>query len=301
MKRSVYEIVTEQILNQLDEGVIPWQKPWVLAKGKTYNRVSEREYSLLNRMMLGRKGEYATYKQWQGEGFQVAPGERGKAVAFWCEFEDKKADPIGYNDDGTPIYPKYPCLRYYTVFHISQTDCDAPKHVEENTTPVFNDIESAEKLIAAYAEREGIKLDRDYVAFDYRTDHAWYDPDEDKITIPSRHQFKDVSRYYSTVFYELVRSTGAQCRLNRHTRSNECGYNKEGLIAEIGAACIMNMLGIDTESSIENTTAHIAEWTKVLKDDPRMIVGAVSAAEKAVKLITGESAVEDKPQQEAAD
>lgn len=28
MKKSVYEIITERIIEQLENGVIPWQKPW---------------------------------------------------------------------------------------------------------------------------------------------------------------------------------------------------------------------------------------------------------------------------------
>lgn len=29
MKKSVYEIITERIIEQLENGVIPWQKPWM--------------------------------------------------------------------------------------------------------------------------------------------------------------------------------------------------------------------------------------------------------------------------------
>ena len=28
MSRSVYEMVTERIIEQLENNVIPWQKPW---------------------------------------------------------------------------------------------------------------------------------------------------------------------------------------------------------------------------------------------------------------------------------
>ena len=28
MAKSVYEMVTERIINQLEQGVIPWEKPW---------------------------------------------------------------------------------------------------------------------------------------------------------------------------------------------------------------------------------------------------------------------------------
>lgn len=28
MSKSVYEMITERIIEQLEQGVIPWEKPW---------------------------------------------------------------------------------------------------------------------------------------------------------------------------------------------------------------------------------------------------------------------------------
>ena len=47
MAKSVYEMVTERIINQLEQGVIPWQKPWTGIRSGAYNRVSKKSYSLL--------------------------------------------------------------------------------------------------------------------------------------------------------------------------------------------------------------------------------------------------------------
>ena len=40
MKKSVYEIITERIIEQLENGVIPWQKPWTGTHSGAYNRIS---------------------------------------------------------------------------------------------------------------------------------------------------------------------------------------------------------------------------------------------------------------------
>ena len=66
-------------------------------------------------------------------------------------------------------------------------------------------------------------------------------------------------------------------------------YSKEELIAEIGSATIMNLLGIETKKSIRNSTAYIQNWLSVLKNDVKLIVSASSKAEKAVKYLLGEN------------
>lgn len=65
---NVYEMVTERIIEQLEKGVIPWQKPWTGTKNGAYNRVSRKPYSILNQMLLQHSGEYATFKQWTEAG-----------------------------------------------------------------------------------------------------------------------------------------------------------------------------------------------------------------------------------------
>ena len=46
--KSVYEMVTERIINQLEQGVIPWEKPWTGIRSGAYNRISKKPYSLSN-------------------------------------------------------------------------------------------------------------------------------------------------------------------------------------------------------------------------------------------------------------
>ena len=64
MSKSVYEMVTDRIIEQLENGVIPWQKPWHGVANGAYNRITRKPYSLLNQMLLKHTGEYATFKQW---------------------------------------------------------------------------------------------------------------------------------------------------------------------------------------------------------------------------------------------
>ena len=66
---DIYAEITNRIMEQMENGVIPWRKPWVAA-GSAISHATGKSYSLLNQMLLGRPGEYLTFKQVQAEGGQ---------------------------------------------------------------------------------------------------------------------------------------------------------------------------------------------------------------------------------------
>ena len=101
-------------------------------------------------------------------------------------------------------------------------------------------------------------------------------------------QFSSTAEYYSTIFHELTHSTGNAKRLNRIDRTAFFGseaYSKEELIAEIGAATLVNHAGLETSRSFRNSAAYVQNWLRVLKNDKRFIVSAAGKAEKAISLI----------------
>lgn len=50
-KVNIYEIVTEQILEIMAQGVIPWKKPWS-ARGSHRNLISGKQYRGINVFLL---------------------------------------------------------------------------------------------------------------------------------------------------------------------------------------------------------------------------------------------------------
>ena len=113
--KSVYEMVTERIINQLEQGIIPWEKPWSGLADGAYNRISKRSYSLINQLILKHDGEYATFKQWQDLGGKVRKGAKSEIVVFWKLLPVDEKQP-----DGTTETKSIPFLRYYNVFHIDR-------------------------------------------------------------------------------------------------------------------------------------------------------------------------------------
>lgn len=280
MKKSVYEIITERIIEQLENGVIPWQKPWNGTHSGAYNRISNKPYSLLNQMILKHDGEYATFKQWSDLGGKIRKGEKSEVVTFW------KIQPIEEeNEDGEKVIRQIPILKYFNVFHISQVDEVEPK--EQLKISDLEPIEEAEKIKTEYMNREHLKI------FEKVTNDAFYLPIQDYIQVPCKEQYQDIEEFYSTLFHEMIHSTGHKNRLNRPdmqgiVRYGSEKYSKEELTAELGSAMIINILGIETEKSFKNSSGYIQDWLQVLKNDNKFIVSASSKAEKAVKYILNE-------------
>lgn len=280
MKKSVYEMITERIIEELENGVIPWQKPWTGTKSGAYNRISNKPYSLLNQMILKHNGEYATFKQWSDLGGKIRKSEKSEVVTFW---KIQQIEEI--NEDGEKTIKQLPLLRYYNVFHISQIDGVEPK--EDLKISDLEPIEEAEKIKLDYMNREHLKI------FEKVTNDAFYLPIQDYIQVPCKEQYQDIEEFYSTLFHEMIHSTGHKNRLNRPdmqgiVRHGSEKYSKEELTAELGSAMIINILGIETEKSFKNSSGYIQDWLQVLKNDNKFIVSASSRAEKAVKYILNE-------------
>ena len=283
MSKSVYEMVTDRIISQLENNIIPWQKPWAGIRSGSFNRISKKPYSLLNQMLLKYDGEYASYKQWQDIGGHVRKGAKSEIVVFW------KIQPVEEeHEDGTKEVKQIPFLRYYNVFHISQVDGVEPLPKEELKD--IEPIEKAESILYDYWTRE-------HITIEHKTgDDAYYSPSRDLIRLPLFEQFINANEYYSTAFHESVHSTMKESRCNRAEERKDKlvafgseDYSKEELVAEIGSANLMNIIGIETSGTFQNSTAYIQNWLSVLRNDTKFIVSASSKAEKAVKYILNEA------------
>lgn len=279
-KFNIYQEITNRIIAQLEKGEIPWNKPWSGVRDGAFNRVSKKPYSLLNQMILQHDGEYATFKQWTELGGKIQKGAKSEMVVFWKIIEKSES-----NSNNEEVKTVIPYLKYINVFHISQVDGVEP--LEKNEIK-HEPVVEAEKIKVDYEEREH------FVIQEKITNDAFYSPSKDFIQVPCREQYNDIIEFYSTLFHEMVHSTGHKNRLGRF---DECSklvafgsedYSKEELVAEIGSATLMNVIGIETAKTFKNSAAYIQNWLRVLKNDNKFIVSASSKAEKAVKYILGQ-------------
>ena len=256
---DIYAEITNRMIKEMESGIIPWKKPW-MASGLAISHTTGKAYSLLNQMLLGRAGEYLTFKQVQAEGGYVRKGEKASIVVFW-KFLEKE-------DEETGETTQIPFLRYYSVFHIDQCEGISAKYTKE-LAQTANADETAEGIISDYIRREGVQMENK------EGNQAYYSPAFDRIVLPLMKQFAETAEYYSTAFHEMVHSTGHMKRLNRLDATAFFGseaYSKEELVAEIGAAALVNHAGLETAKSFRNNAAYVQSWLQALKNDKRFIV-----------------------------
>lgn len=291
---DTYELVTKRIIERMEQGVIPWQRPWICKEDETkvtkatatkyaFNRITKRIYSNSNQWLLSKVGEYATFAQWSNLGGKINKGAKAEIVIFWKWLEEVVKDT---DDDGNEVEKirRTPLLRYYQVFHISDVSGVEPLELSdsEESETQFSPIETAESLMTTYIEREDI-------GFGYGGNQAFYSPTFDSITIPQRFKFETrQAEFYSTVFHEMAHSTGHATRLDRLSHTAHFGneeYSKEELVAEISSASILATLEIETKETFTNSTAYLQSWIKALQNDKRLFVIASAQADKAVNYI----------------
>jgi len=289
MSKEIYQQITDQLIEKLEDGTVPWHKPWTAGPGGwPRNLKTGRRYNGINVWILSLSPKattpyWLTFNQAKSLGGHVRKGEKSTVVVFW-KFIDKE-----YEEAGETKHDRFPYLKTYRVFNASQ--CDglkrevapgevAPGDAEELD---FCPIEACEAIADGYKGKPEVTHDGNGSAF--------YRAIDDSIHLPERETFDGEAEYYSTLFHEFAHSTGSKGRLNREgVRSGAsydiAVYSDEELVAEFTAAMLCGEAGIERKT-IENSAAYIKGWLKRLKDDTKLAVIAAARAQKAADHILG--------------
>jgi antirestriction protein ArdC len=284
-KVDIYQMVTDRIIAKLEQGVVPWEKPWNAKVGMPKNLITGKEYQGMNLVLLGSQNYdnpyWLSYKQATEKGGSIRKGEKGSIIVYWSYLDKTTGKPANLESDSpqkTKSKDIVPILRYYTVFNANQ--CDNIKTPEQpQVITSHNPIKEAADIIAAMKNAPDIK---------HGFTKACYNRGTDIVSMPAETAFKTPEHYYSTLFHEVVHSTGHETRLDRKfgTQFGDQDYAKEELVAEMGAAFLCAKTGIDNTAIRENEASYIQSWLKALQDDRKLVVVAAGHAQKAVNLIT---------------
>lgn len=282
---SVYEVVTARILEELEKGVIPWRRPWKAEL--PVNLVSGKRYRGLNVFLLGSQGYgsryWLTFNQAAKLGGHIRKGEHSSLVTFWQIGEEK----VIRQADGTERKSKPFLLRYYNVFNVEQTEGIADQLGLNGASPRVADLAQCEVIVVGMPNAPKYE----------QSDRAWYRPSTDTVGMPARPLFDSAEEYYSTLYHELVHSTGHTSRIGRegieqlNTFVSE-SYSREELIAEMGAAILCGVTGI-APKTLGNSASYLQSWISRLRGDSRLLISAASAAQKAADYILGKQATHD--------
>lgn len=280
-KLDVYSIVTNQIIKQLEKGIVPWQQPWADV-GIPMNLLSKRPYRGINLWLLlsldYSRNLFLTWDQLKKLGGSVRRGEKGHVVIFWKTLVKPQQGEQQEESKNAPL------LRYYKVFNVAQCK-DLPDGL---ITPVVSC--SGDPIAECEAIIKNMHL---CPPIRFEEQRAYYHPLEDFVNMPKEKTFNQMEEYYSTLFHELVHSTGHEKRLNRKslTEMAEFGsevYSQEELVAELGAAFLLSSANI-LQTSIKNNVAYIKGWLSKLQNDKRFIIQASTAAQQAVDYIVNKN------------
>jgi antirestriction protein ArdC len=289
--------VTDRIINMLETGVSPWQKPWNSTDasldmplnpttGKTY-----RGGNAIHLMATGLSRGYGdprwmTYRQASGLAWQVRTGEKGTQIEFWevKAGRDTRSESVRTGDgDGHEPADELDAgrgnrliHRVYTVFNAKQIEGIPEWSPKERS--IFEIVEAAEQIL----RHSGATIHHD------QADRAFYSRSSDSIHLPPKRAFSDAAGYYGTVLHELAHWAGHPSRLDRATlnesyRFGDVSYAKEELRAEVASVFLAAERGIPHDA--EQHAAYVSSWIGVLKRDKNEIFHAAHDASRAVDFL----------------
>ncbi|MBB5708195.1 Antirestriction protein [uncultured Sphingopyxis sp.] len=300
---SLYDEVTARIVGELEEGRIPWVRPWdaaAFAPGLPRNAETRRSYSGINILILWSEAVqrgfaaqgWLTFNQARQAGGQVRKGEKGTTIFYAARFTPQEKG--GRGAGGAAVAPasvpdgrsgaggasgeggdrSIPFLKRFTVFNVAQVEglperCTAPDplRLPRETIPV------AEALLAASGA--DIRIGGN---------EAYYSPSGDFVALPHQQAFRAQIDFYRTALHELGHWTGHRSRLDRDQTGGfgSAAYGREELCAELASAFLCASLGI---APTVRHADYIGAWLAIMRADTRAIFKAASLASKAADYL----------------
>lgn len=287
------EQVADNFLKALEKDNLKWTKSWSAGEiqaDRPHNPLSGKPYRGFNSLVLDLEKEekgynshvWLTYNQIQELGGRIEKGTKSTAICYYNNYKTvEKTDQESGEITKEVIKLEKPIFKKYNVFNLAQTkgiDYDKIQQLQERGMELrdFNNNEICEAILS--------NVD---VPIEHHlgSDRAYYSPNDDKIHLPAREQFKSDESYYSVAFHELGHATGHEKRLNRDlsgTFGTE-SYAREELRAELYSYLQAKELGIAYD--LENHQSYVKSWTKNLQDNKYEMIEAVSDAMKIVRYV----------------
>lgn len=266
---DIYKDVTQKIVMNLKDGIIPWRKKWCSPILVKCNWKTQRKYNGINLLILKDEGEYLTFKQCQEAGGHVKPGEKAHTIYQWIPYV-KKEDKEEYErrikegEDTDDLVT--PILKHLNVFHISQTEGIKSKEEKTGYTDAKSPVDMAELCLSALCQKvKEEKIDECYT-------------DTDNILhVPARKQFESEEQWYNSVFSHVAQN---QMQIKENTKPALVE-----LTSEMAACMIMTGVGLNTEAAFTDTIYDCSYWAQQLNDDVKLVIKAAGNAYKIAEKV----------------
>jgi len=280
-KKSAKEKLIDAIVDGINKTQsLPWDNGRLNGDMSPINRISKKKYHGVNRIMLyffsrtmtAPSKEYVTFLQAKKAGGNVKKGAKGCPIIFFSFWDTARKCPKDEESDPKDVVPLTKCS---TVFDISQCDGIKPsREVKSINHPPMTDVD---KMVQTFADKTNLKLDLSGVG-----GVGCYMPLKHAVSVAGLKYHKTAAAFYSTLFHELIHSTGKAMGRKVENFFGSHEYSEEEIVAETGAMLLCLEFGIEKVEK-DNSIAYLKSWGSRLKENPNWLIKGVGDAEKAVK------------------
>lgn len=306
-QEDIYSRILESIVLKLRDGVLPWRKTWGTVNGSPpKNILTKKPYKGFNLLSLSISAhEYGC--SWFGTKRQIlnmrgginrdaqkhlitsyskslyrivkVNGQVRYSTVYFSSKKGTYIDNITKKEVEAKEVKERFHLKYFEVYNIQDTTLPLEKFEEAKRRSNFTQNEKAEALITNWSDKPKIKNGGD----------AFYKTEKDTVHIPHKDHFNSLELYYSTLFHELIHSTGSKKRLSRSgiiniDKKDKFKYAYEELIAELGASFLCGFVGIE-EYTLNDSASYINGWLSFIEANPKYFLKAAFESQKAVRYI----------------
>lgn len=308
---------TELLIDRVRAIEDDWQQPWFGEGATTWPRnLNGRRYNGGNALMLMLQAEKEGYKlpvwctfnsiqsvlnadQKEGqEPVHVLKGAKSFPVLLttFTVVNRQTNERIPWedyrqlSDEEKKPYTVYPKNQVFNVFNVAQTNLleVRPDLYAKLEAQCITDRRISAGDVFTFPAVDEMIRNNAWVCpiLPQKQNAAYYSPKRDVIVLPLKEQFKDGESFYGTLFHEMVHSTGADTRLGRLKSMNSSSpeYGREELVAEVGAALLCQMNGIQKNLK-SDSAAYLKAWLTSLQESPEFIRTVMSDVKRATAIV----------------
>lgn len=192
------------------------------------------------------------------------------------------------SEDEQLKYDVYPRRSVYMVFNIDQTNMKEarPAMYQQYVDEFIVEKEEQKEDDYSFEPLDEMIEEQSWycpITLKYQ-DSAYYSVLKNEIVLPEKRQFEASEDFYGTCLHEMTHSTGHKTLNDRFGKEEKC-YDKEELVAEMGAALVMSRYGMAKHLK-SDSASYLKAWLKELKEKPEFIKTVLNDVKKAVRLIT---------------
>lgn len=288
----------ERILENLDSvNAQDWEQYCSLHSVLPCNLFTKKGYKGFNLIALYldamskkcKSVKYATFNSISKAGGRLQKGAKGCIIEYFsiCFINPETKKTISLevvklmNEEQRKNLIKTAVAKNYVVFNSelieNLADINLNIEIEDPKENEIFEIKDCENFVSKIINHGNLNL-----KFGHE-ESAYYTPSLDYIKLPNREFFFSTSKYYSTLFHEVIHWTGHSSRLDRNLKghSDRESYSFEELIAEMGSMLCCLQFGIFDE--FINSVRYLKGWSQANSQDRETVIRKAFTESKRAK------------------